>query len=164
MVRSKKFGIKTLIAAAAAAALIPLGTTPAGAETEHFTQEIPFSSAHPCTGEFLDGDTIVRTTITVEESTSGNMNVHFHQHTHGTQLIGEVSGDSYNFNNQEDSHYHFTTGPMGGHDFVHTVFVHHGEGLANLEEPGLDDFHQKFLVIISPGGVPTIVHQEAECR
>lgn len=162
---SKKFGIRTFVATAAAAAVIPLGATPAGAETQHFTQEVPFSATHACTGEFVQGDTTLRITTTVTESTSGNMNVHTTVHGHGTQLIGQTSGDTYNFNEGQDSHYHFTVGSTGGHEMLHGVFVHHGEDFVGGEvAPGLDDFWQKFLIIIAPNGTPTVVHADADCR
>jgi hypothetical protein len=162
---STKPGLKVLLAAIAATAMVPFAVSPAQGETVTETQhDVPFSSLHNCTMENVIGDTTVHATITITTGTDGIKQVHFLQRTHGTHMIGANSGDSYNFNNAEDYHEHFTVGNAGGHVVTRTEYIHHGEGLAHLEQQGEDDFHQRITLLIPATGPPTIVKTEAECR
>ena len=45
-----------------------------------------------------------------------------------------------------------------------TVFVHTSEDLAFQEEPGLDDFHQRFTVTFSPLSPPVVRGLLGECK
>ncbi|MDQ3985703.1 MAG: hypothetical protein M3280_04315 [Actinomycetota bacterium] len=162
---SSKSGLRIVLFAVATVALSSTSLVPAQAETVSETQhDIPFSSLHPCTLENTTGDSTVHSTITVTTGDDGIKQVHMLQSTHGTQLVGEVSGDTYNFNNAEDYHEHFQVGASGGHIFTRTEYIHTTEGVANLDQPGLDDFHQRIYIFIDANGVPTVTKTEADCR
>lgn len=161
---SRKSRSRILFLAVAAVGLLTTGIVPAQAETVTTTEhDIPFSEVHPCTLEQTSGDHSVHMTFTVNTSADGSMNVHTLQHTHGHRLLG-TSGDYYNFNNAEDYHETTTVGSSGGHFMIRTQYIHEGEGVANLETPGLDDFHQRITVFINPDGTATPVKTEADCR
>lgn len=162
---STKPGLKMLLAAVAAMTMVPFAVSPALGETVTETQhDVPFSAVHNCTLENVTGDTTMHATVTITTGTDGVKQVHILQRTLGTHMIGVTSGDSYNFNNAEDYHEHFTVGSGGGHVMTRTEYIHHGEGLANMEQQGLDDYHQRITVLIPATGPPTVVKTEAECR
>jgi hypothetical protein len=133
----------------AAALALTIAAPPALAQSQQHHEEVEFASDHPCTREFVEGDTKVKMTITTTDNGDGTTTVHVHQHTHGQQLLGVVSGDWYVFNENQDSHTTETIiGPSGSVD-THTRFIHTTEDLAYQElAQGLDDFHQRLEVVI----------------
>ena len=161
---SRKLGVRTLLFAATTLALGSIGIVPAQAETVTETNhDIPFSRLHQCTFEDVEGPTTVHMTVTVTTGDDGVKQIHTKQHTHGSQMIGTTSGDTYNFNDSLDEHSHFV-GSAPGHFTTRTRFIHHGEDLANIETPGMDDLHQTLTIFVPQDGPPTIVKQEFECR
>ncbi|HEX2296566.1 MAG TPA: hypothetical protein VHN37_14835 [Actinomycetota bacterium] len=149
-------------AAAAVAVAVPLFARPALAET--YRDEIVFDQEHECTLENVVGDTKVKITIETKNNPDGTTTVKSTQHTHGSQLRGVISGDKYVFNNSEDVVETFTLLGSSGSVKSKTIFVHNGESVANLETPGLDDFHQHFSMTFSPLLPPVILKDRAECQ
>jgi hypothetical protein len=136
----------------------------ASAETQTFKGIVEFSAMHRCTGEEVVGETRVHMVITTSENPDGSTHVRVHQQTHGQTLVGLISGDQYVFNNGEDAVSDFDLVGETGRVVTRTEFIHQGEDLAFLESPGLDDFHQRLIVTISPLGPPTIERDRTECR
>ena len=144
--------------------LVAASTGPAfgAAQTHKFETEFP--PDHPCTHEPLEGDLRVRWTIVTQDNPDGTMKVTIHQHTHGQQLLGLISLDWYVFNGAQDTHQEFTLLGPSGSVTTKTVFVHTSEDLAFQEEPGLDDFHQRFTVTFSPLSPPAVSGLAGECK
>jgi hypothetical protein len=90
--------------------------------------------------------------------------VRVHQQTHGQTLVGAVSSDEYVFNNGEDSIADVDLLGETGRVITRTEFIHQGEDVAFSKSPGLDDFHQRLVVTISPPLPPTIERERSECR
>lgn len=157
---------RLLFAAVTALACIEVAATPSAAiaATETYQREIEFTPDHPCTHEPLEGDLRVRWTIVTQDNPDGTMKVTIHQHTHGQQLLGLISQDWYVFNGGQDTHESFTLAGPSGSVTTKTVFVHTSEDLAFQEEPGLDDFHQRFTVTFSPFAPPVVTGFTAECK
>ena len=150
----------------AAALVLPLSATPALAQTQTVhEQNIPFGAIHPCTKEPVQGPTDVHTTIITQSNPDGSTTVRVRQHTHGQQMLGDVSLDWYTFNDAENADTEFTFfGPSGSRD-IWTRWVHTSEDVAFEEEPGLDDYFQRTTIFISPFLPPTIVEDERpDCR
>ena len=148
--------LATGLAASVAAAVLAGG---APAATETFTEHVEFASQHPCTLEPVVGETRVHVVITTTET-----RIRVLQQTHGQTLVGAVSGDDYVFNNAEDV---VTEADLVGGSarlVIRTEFIHQGEGVAFGEEQGLDDFHQRLVVTVTPGLPPTIERDRADCR
>lgn len=161
MTRFGKAHVWATVASAVALAL-PLFAKPALAETFH--EEVEFAAVHDCTGETVEGDTKVRVTFTTTENSDGTTTVHTKQHTVGSQLRGVISNDKYTFNNSEDVEETFTIlGSFGSIKFK-TIFVHSTEDVAFEEEPGKDDFHQKFNATFAPLLPPVVTKDTAECK
>lgn len=151
---------------AAAVLVLPLSAAPAFAQTsETFHEEVEFASEHPCTREIVEGDTKVKMTITTTDNGDGTTTVDVHQHTHGQQLLGVVSQDWYVFNENMDSHTQDTILGRSGTIETHTRFIHTSEDLAHQEVmQGLDDFHQRLEVVISPLLPPVVVKDTGTCK
>lgn len=148
--------------ALAAAVALPLSATPASAETYH--EEVEFAATHNCTGETVEGDTKVKVTFNTTENSDGTTTVHTKQHTVGSQLRGLISNDKYTFNNSEDVEETFTILGTTGSIRFKTIFVHSTEDVAYQEEPGLDDFHQKFSATFVPLLPPVVTKDTADCK
>lgn len=146
----------------AVALVIPVFAGPASAETYH--EEIEFASQHECTQETVEGDTKVNITVTTTENSDGTTTVKTKQHTVGSQLRGLISNDKYTFNNSEDVEQTDTLlGPTGTVNSK-TVFVHSSEDVAYLEQPGLDDLHQRFSLVFAPLLPPVLTIGQDECK
>lgn len=159
-------GLTPAAVLAAVALVLPLSATTASAQTQTVNEdEIPFGSTHPCTHEPVQGDSTVHMTIITQSNPDGTTTVKVRQHTHGQQLLGDISLDWYTFNDNEDSDTEFTFfGPSGSSD-VWTRFIHTSEDIAFQEEPGLDDYFQKTTLFISPLLPPVLVEDERpDCR
>lgn len=161
LTRFRKAHVPVTLASIVAVAL-PLSAGPASAETYH--ERIEFAAVHNCTGETVEGDTKVRITIDTTENSDGTTTVHSKQHTVGSQLRGVISNDKYTFNNSEDVDETFTLLGSAGTHKSRTVFVHSSEHVAYLEQPGLDDFHQKFTLTFAPLMPPVLTKDSAECK
>ncbi|HYO60531.1 MAG TPA: hypothetical protein VEU29_01370 [Actinomycetota bacterium] len=160
--RKKRFA---LVAVLALACLHVAGSAgPAAAAAQTYQTEVEFSPEHPCTHEIVEGELRVKWTIVTQDNPDGTMKVTIHQHTHGQQLLGLFSQDWYVFNGAENVHEEFTLLGPSGSVVTKTVFVHTSEDLAFQEEPGLDDFHQRFTVTFSPLGPPVVTAFTAECK
>lgn len=143
------------------ALVLPLSNV---AFAEKFEQDVEFASEHPCTREFVEGDTWVKMWIETTNNSDGTMTVKIKQLTHGQELYGVISGDKYVFNDGQDTEETFTLLGPTGTVATRTTFIHTGEDQAFAEVPGLDDFHQRFLVTFAPLLPPTIVRDTAECK
>jgi hypothetical protein len=141
---------------------IPLLANPAFAETYH--EEIEFAEIHDCTGEPVEGDTKVRITINTTDNGDGTTTVKTKQHTVGSQLQGVISNDHYTFNNSQDVESTATILGNVGTTESKTVFVHSSEQVAYQEQPGLDDFHQRFTVTFAPLLPPVLTLTQNECK
>ena len=159
--RFKKAHAPLTVATVVALAL-PLMANTAFAET--YQEEIEFSSTHNCTQEPVEGDTKVRITVDTTENSDGTTTVHTKQHTVGSQLRGLISNDKYTFNNSEDVDETFTILGSSGVTRSKTIFVHSTEDVAYLEQPGKDDFHQKFTLTFSPLLPPVLVKDDTDCK
>lgn len=147
------------------ALVLPFSASPALAATQTFEEEVEFAGDHPCTHEPLEGDQRVHMTITTTDNPNGTMTVRIHQHTHGQQLLGLVSGDWYVFNEGEDSVSETTLLGPAGTTTTKTIFVHTSEDLAFQESAqGLDDYHQRLVVTFSPLLPPTVLKDTGECK
>ena len=161
-----------LSASAAVIALVavalPLAGGTASAETvKTHDKDVVFDAQHECTGENVSGDTTVKMTITTTENDDGTTTVHTHQKTHGQQLEGFPSLDQYTFNGAEDVETTETLLGPSGTSSIKTIFIHNGEGpvgtaVGSLE--GMDDFHLRQDLIISPILPPTMVRDSEECK
>ena len=148
--------------ASAVALIIPVYAGPASAETYH--EEIEFASQHECTQETVEGDTKVRITVNTTDNPDGTTTVNTKQHTVGSQLRGLISNDKYTFNNSQDTEQTDTLlGSVGTVDSK-TVFVHSSEDVAYLEQPGLDDLHQRFTLTFAPLLPPVLTLGQDECK
>ena len=157
--------LRHFLAAGVAASLVaPLFAGPASAETQTFRAVVEFSAMHECTRETVEGDTRVHMVITTSENPDGSTHVRIHQQTHGQTLVGTISGDEYVFNNGQDMTTDFDLIGETGRVVTRTEFIHQGEDPAFLELPGLDDFHQRLIVTISPLLPPTVERERSECR
>lgn len=161
LTRFKCTRVPVTVASIVALAL-PLLANPAVAETYH--QEVEFSSTHDCTQEPVEGDTKVKITVNTTENSDGTTTVKTKQHTVGSQLRGLISNDKYTFNNSEDVEETFTLLGSTGQVKSRTVFVHSSEHVAYLEQPGLDDFHQKFTLTFAPLLPPVLTKDSSECK
>jgi hypothetical protein len=160
---TRRKSTRVLVTAASAVALaLPVFASPAFAETYH--EEIEFASEHECTGEVVEGDTKVRITINTTENSDGTTTVKTKQHTVGSQLQGVISNDHYTFNNSEDVEQTNTLLGNAGTIESKTVFVHSSEQVAYLEQPGLDDLHQRFTITFAPLLPPVLVLTQDECK
>ena len=161
-----------LSASAAVIALVavalPLAGGIASAETvKTHDREVIFDSQHECTGENVVGDRTVRTTITTTEHDDGTTTIHTHQKTHGQQLVGFPSTDQYTFNGAVDVHTTETILGRSGTAQFKTIFIHNGEGPVGTAvgaQQGVDDFHLKQDVVVSPILPPTVVLTGEECK
>lgn len=161
LTRFARAHVPVTIAAVVGLAL-PLIANPAFAAT--YSEEIEFSSVHNCTGEPVEGDTKVRITINTTENSDGTTTVNTKQHTVGSQLKGVISHDHYTFNNAQDVDETVTLLGSAGTTKSRTVFVHSSEDVAYAEQPGLDDYHQKFTLTFSPLLPPVLTKDSAECK
>jgi hypothetical protein len=154
---------RVIVAVGSAVALaLPLFANTAFAETYH--EEIEFSDVHDCTGEPIEGDTKVRITVDTTDNADGTTTVKTKQHTVGSQLRGVISNDKYTFNNSEDVESTSTILGNTGTVDSKTVFVHSSEDVAYLEQPGLDDFHQRFRLTFAPLLPPVLTLTQNECK
>lgn len=160
MTRIRKARAATVASAVALA--LPLLANPAPAAT--YQEEVQFSSTHQCTQEPVEGDTKVRMTITTTENSDGTTTVHTKQHTVGSQLRGLISNDKYTFNDSQDVETTETILGAAGTVETKTIFVHSSEKVAYLEQPGVDDLHQRLDVVITPLLPPTVVMDDTECK
>jgi hypothetical protein len=157
--------LRRFLAAGVAASVVgALLAGAASAETQTSKIVVEFSAIHQCTGEPVEGETRVHMVITTSENPDGSTHVRIHQQTHGQSLEGVISGDEYVFNNGEDAITDSDIVGDTGRVVTRTEFIHQGEDLAFVESPGLDDFHQRLIVTISPVFPPTIESERAECR
>lgn len=161
LTRFKKAHVPVTVASIVAVAL-PLLANPASAATYH--EEIEFAATHNCTGEPVEGDTKVRITVDTTENSDGTTTVKTKQHTVGSQLKGLISHDHYTFNNSEDVEETATILGSAGYVKSRTVFVHSSEDVAYAEQPGLDDFHQKFTLTFAPLLPPVLSKDSSECK
>lgn len=161
LTRSKSTRVLVTVASAVALA-VPMFASPAHAETYH--EEIEFSDVHDCTGEPVEGDTKVRITVDATDNGDGTTTVKAKQHTVGSQLRGLISNDKYTFNNSEDSETTETIVGNAGTVDSKTVFVHSSEDVAFQEQPGLDDFHQRFRLTFAPLLPPVLTLTQNECK
>lgn len=125
---------------------------------------VAFAAIHSCTLEPVEGDARVHFVIHTTDNPDGTTAVHIRQQTHGSQLLGAVSGDTYVFNESQDVVQSETISGSSGRVMTRTIFVHNGEQLAYLEEPGLDDLHQHMTIVFSPLLPPEIRVDRTECR
>lgn len=160
--RKNRFGLAAVLTCACLQ--VAATTSAAVAATQTHQTEIEFPPNHPCTHEPLEGDLRVKWTIVTHDNPDGTMKVTIHQHTHGQQLLGLISQDWYVFNEAQNTHEEFTLSGPSGFVTTKTVFVHTSEDLAFQEEPGLDDFHQRFTVTFSPASPPVVTGFTAECK
>lgn len=165
MTRWRK-GLTPAAAFAAVALVLPLSASPAYAQAQTVHQrEVPFGDIHPCTKEPVQGPTDVHMTIITQDNGDGTTTVKVKQHTHGQQMLGDVSLDWYVFNENEDTETEFTLFGSAGSQEVWTRWIHTSEDVAFQEEPGLDDYFQRTTLFFSPFLPPVLVEDERpDCR
>jgi hypothetical protein len=161
LTRFKSTHVPVTVASLVALAL-PVFASPAVAATYH--EEVEFATEHECTGEIVEGDTKVRMTINTTENSDGTTTVHTKQHTVGSQLRGVVSNDHYTFNGSQDVESTDTIFGSAGVVDGKIVFVHSSEDVAYLEQPGLDDLHQRYTLTFAPLLPPVLVLTQDECK
>ena len=160
----RRFKSLLFVAVAGASGVAAVFAAAGSAATETFKFEVVYSAQHPCTLEPVEGDTRVHMVVTTTENPDGSTRVRVHQHTHGQDLRGLVSGDGYVFNNGEDVITEADILGDSGRVVSRTEFIHQGETAALLESPGLDDFHQRLIFTFTPLAPPTMERDRSECR
>lgn len=161
LTRLKSTRVPVTLASLVALAL-PLLANPAFAAT--YQEEVEFATEHECTGEIVEGDTKVRITVNTTENSDGTTTVHTKQHTVGSQLKGVVSNDHYTFNGSQDVETTDTILGSAGTVDGKIVFVHSSEDVAYLEQPGVDDLHQRFTLTFAPLLPPVFQLTQNECK
>jgi hypothetical protein len=157
-----KLGLVVSIAALATLAG-SLSPTSAFADSDH--QEFMFSETHPCTHEQVVGDTRVDFDSTTQDNGDGTTTVTMTQRTHGNQLVGVLSDDTYVINEHTETTETFIISTsLGGSVSTKSVFIHNGENQANTEIQGLDDLHQRLTWVFAPGGPPMMVEGTSLCK
>ena len=162
---SKRISLGVILAASAAL-LVPGGAMPVNAASSQ--EEIPFDSIHFCTRENVTGDTKVHMTVDTQDNGNGTTTITTKQHAHGEQLVGNMSGDFYVFNERSERvETDLVIGSQGTFD-VDTHFIHMSEDQAFLEFPGMDDLKQTstFMFVRDPilGDTLFPVGAQSECK
>jgi hypothetical protein len=155
-----------IVLAVTAALLVPAAVIPASADSTQ--QEVPFDGPHFCTRENVTGEQKIHITFDTQQNPGGTTTITSRQHAHGEQLLGNVSGDFYVFNERSERVETDTILGSQGTFSVDTHFIHMSEEQAFLELPGMDDLKQstEFTFVRDPllGDQFFITGQESECK
>jgi hypothetical protein len=138
-----------------------------GETTNAFVDITGTFRVNECTGETVTLDGQVHISTSVTPNADGSFHIRVHSNTQGVSGTGDITGDSYRFNETENFSGEFEV-PAGGsgHLVGHQEFIHQGES-GGLASPTLDDKHVHFntTVTLDAAGNPvTSFVPSVECR